>query len=308
MACIYYIKHKETGRTYIGQTVQSFKQRIKDHTYGPLEVDKALRFFGFDAFEYGVIEECSSEELDRKEIEYISKYDTYYNGYNNTLGGQKSGRYKYESVIDNIRQDYTNGMSVIDLNIKYKIKLPTIRYFIQDLEKESTCNFYGNTKKGIVCYSKDWARVHEFDSINDAYDFVISNGYTNRSKGNFFYFIKAACNKLGICCGFRWQYKEDLLYDGKEFNSSIDKAGYMQGKECTCIDSIWYMVKYDKKTVIKSMNEKQNKHSYKKLPDNNCKSSSCNKICIQCGKQIVFSNNLCNSCYNVRIRGKSQKP
>lgn len=131
MACIYYIKHKETGRTYIGQTIQHFEQRIKDHTYGSSEIDKALRYFGLDAFEIGIVEECSVDELDQKEIEYISKYDTYYNGYNNTLGGKKSGRYKYGSVIDNIRQDYTNGMSVIDLNIKYKIKLATIRYFTQ---------------------------------------------------------------------------------------------------------------------------------------------------------------------------------
>lgn len=288
MACIYYIRHKETGKTYIGQTVQPLEQRIKQHLVGNIEIDRALQSLGLNAFEYGVVEECTSDELDQKEIEYISKYDTYYNGYNNTLGGRKTGRYKYESVIENIRQDYTNGMSVIDLNIKYKIKLPTIRYFIQDLEKENAYNFYGNDKKSVICYNKDWVRIHEFCSINDAYDFVISNGYTNRSKGNFFYFIKLACNKLGICCGFRWQYKEDLIYDNKEFNSIIDKIEYMKGHECICRDNIWYIVEYTNKPVTKS--------------------GSCNKLCIQCGKQIVFRDNLCNSCYNVKIKGKSQKP
>ena len=251
MACIYYIKHKETGRTYIGQTVQTLEQRMRQHLAGNIEIDRALQSLGIASFEYGIIEQCKSEELDEKEIYYIAKYDTYYNGYNNQLGGRKTGKNKYDSIIENIRQDYINGMSVIDLNIKYKIKLPTIRYFIQDLEKESNHNYYGNNKKGVICYSKDWVRINEFDSISDAYNFVISNGYTNRSKGNFFYFIKAACNKSGICCGLRWQYKEDLLYDNKEFNSSIDKHNYMLGIDYTCVNNIIFCENKENKDCTK---------------------------------------------------------
>lgn len=308
MACIYYIKNKKNGRMYIGQTVQNLEDRIKQHLRGNTEVDKDMRYFGIDAFDYGVIEYCKSEDLDNKEIYYISKYDTYFNGYNNQLGGRKTGKNKYDDLIDDIRKDYINGMSMLDLNIKYKIAISTIRYFIQGLEKGDNCNFYGNTKKSIICYSKDWVRVHEFESINDAYKFLISNGYTDRCRGNFFYFMRAACNKSGICCGFRWQYKDDLLYDNKEFNSSIDKIGYMQGKECVCRDNIWYIVSRNEKTITKNINEIQNKQSYKKLQYTNDKESNCNKICAQCGKQVVFSHNLCSSCYNVMIRGKSQKP
>lgn len=100
MAYIYYIKHKENGRMYIGQTVQTINQRILQHKRGTTEIDKAIQQFGLNAFEYGVVEECISCELDQKEIEYIAKYDTYYNGYNNTLGGRKTGVYRYESVLD----------------------------------------------------------------------------------------------------------------------------------------------------------------------------------------------------------------
>ena len=105
MACIYYIKHKETGKTYIGQTVQTIEQKIKSHLRGSTEIDKALQTLGSDKFEYGVIEQCKSEELDKKEVYYIAKYDTYYNGYNNQLGGRKTGQNKYDSIIENIRQD-----------------------------------------------------------------------------------------------------------------------------------------------------------------------------------------------------------
>ncbi|MBO5388913.1 MAG: GIY-YIG nuclease family protein [Lachnospiraceae bacterium] len=287
MACIYYIKHKETGRTYIGQTVQPLEQRLKQHLVGSIEIDRALQTFGLSKFEYGVLEQCKSEELDEKEIYYIAKYDTYYNGYNNQLGGRKTGQNKYDSIIKNIRQDYINGVSIIDINIKYKIKLPTIRYFVQDLIQPINSKFYGCEKRALICYNKNWERVHEFESINEAYNFVISNGYTSREKGNFFYFVRAACIKLGICCGFRWQYKEDVIYENKEFNSTIDKLDYIDGIECTCIQNIWFSLKNYK--VTEKINNKD-------------------KICKQCGKMGVFSDNLCSSCYNVKIKGKSPKP
>lgn len=34
MPCIYYIKHKETGQMYIGQTVQQLEQRMSQHKRG----------------------------------------------------------------------------------------------------------------------------------------------------------------------------------------------------------------------------------------------------------------------------------
>lgn len=128
MTCIYYIRNKKNGRMYIGQTVQTLENRIKQHLRGDTEIDKDMRYFGIDAFDYGVIEHCKSEDLDNKEIYYISKYDTYLNGYNNRLGGRRTGKNKYDELIADVRKDYVNGMSIIDLNIKYKIKLPTIRY------------------------------------------------------------------------------------------------------------------------------------------------------------------------------------
>lgn len=60
MACIYYIKHKETGRMYIGKTVQTLEQRLRQHLAGSTEIDKALQSLGIHSFDYGVIEQCKS--------------------------------------------------------------------------------------------------------------------------------------------------------------------------------------------------------------------------------------------------------
>lgn len=241
MACIYYIKHKETGKTYIGQTVQTLEQRIMQHIRGKTEIDKDLQALGINKFEYGVIEQCKSEELDEKEIYYIAKYDTYYNGYNNQLGGRKTGQNKYDSIIENIRQDYINGMSMIDLNIKYRIKSESIRYFVRDLNRQVDKD-YTFESKVIIGYTKDWQRIGIFESIKDALRFVNNqreqDGKPIVDERNFYRTIKTACTKNGIASGYRWQYAEDVFYDGLQFNSSIDKQNYIMGLKCECRDGI----------------------------------------------------------------------
>jgi hypothetical protein len=156
MAFIYCIKHKDTGRAYIGQTTQPFEYRMRQHCCGETEIDKAIKYFGLDAFDYWVIEECNTDELDEKEIYYIAKYDTYYNGYNNTLGGRKTGQNKYGDIIDNIRKDYINGTSMSDLNIKYKISNYSIRYFVKDLQRQEEVEVeHTNDAKMVIGYTKD---------------------------------------------------------------------------------------------------------------------------------------------------------
>lgn len=352
MACIYYIKHKETGKTYIGQTVQPLEQRMRQHLAGNTEIDRALQSLGIHSFDYGVIEQCKSEELDEKEIYYIAKYNTYYNGYNNQLGGRKTGQNKYDSIIENIRQDYINGMSMIDLNIKYRIKSESIRYFVKDLNRQVEKEYTFDSKI-IIGYTKDWQRIGVFESIKEALRFVNNQrqkeGKPVVDERNFYRTIKTACTKNGIASGYRWQYAEDVFYNGLQFNSSIDKQNYIIGLNCECKDNIWYTVKNKNKTMyIKNSNHKEdnntstnyketkiNKEEFMTISHNytarqlaekyNCTVASVRSMayklgatlkqelkldenCSVCNKLGVYKDNLCISCYNVKIKGKSPKP
>ena len=58
----------------------------KDSTYNYL-LSRAFRKYGIENFSFEILEECSKEDLDDREIYYISKYDSYFNGYNQTTGG-----------------------------------------------------------------------------------------------------------------------------------------------------------------------------------------------------------------------------
>lgn len=93
---IYYIKNKLNGKMYIGQTIKSLEVRLNGHMqcvrsgYNR-KLYNAIRKYGWENFEYGILCECSSlEELNRMETEYIIKYDTFKNGYNMGLGGDNN--------------------------------------------------------------------------------------------------------------------------------------------------------------------------------------------------------------------------
>ena len=49
---------------------------------------RSFRKYGLEAFTFEVIEECPPEELSNREIYWISYYDSYANGYNETPGGE----------------------------------------------------------------------------------------------------------------------------------------------------------------------------------------------------------------------------
>lgn len=99
MQGIYKITNLKTNNSYIGQSVD-IEQRIKTHfrrafiEFNNNEYDKALyraiRKDGIENFKIEVLEELPNAtrlQLNIRESYWISYYDTYHNGYNETFGG-----------------------------------------------------------------------------------------------------------------------------------------------------------------------------------------------------------------------------
>ena len=95
MIGIYKIENLINHKCYIGQAVD-INRRWRKHreTYNEPKFPqyeyplyRAMRKYGFENFSFEVLEECSREELNEKEKIYIEKYDAFFNGYNQTLGG-----------------------------------------------------------------------------------------------------------------------------------------------------------------------------------------------------------------------------
>ena len=96
MACgIYKITNKINNKSYIGQAIdiQTRWNKEKSRAFLPASneynktLSKAFRKYGLDNFTFEILEECDINLLDEREIHYIALYDTYFNGYNDTTGG-----------------------------------------------------------------------------------------------------------------------------------------------------------------------------------------------------------------------------
>jgi group I intron endonuclease len=110
---IYTIYNKQTGRYYVGQTIHELNKRWKEHLYearrmNPAPLYKSLRKYGADKFNIRVIEECSSNILDERETYWISQYDSYNKGYNQTSGA--GGQYRISEEVKNRIRDTMTGV------------------------------------------------------------------------------------------------------------------------------------------------------------------------------------------------------
>lgn len=93
---IYMATNKINGKKYIGMTTWTLEDRKKSHRLRSQKKTKynshfnnAIRKYGFDAFEWEEIDNAMFiKDLEEKEKYWIEYYDTYYNGYNSTLGGE----------------------------------------------------------------------------------------------------------------------------------------------------------------------------------------------------------------------------
>lgn len=94
---IYKFTHIESGRCYIGQTVQEPNRRRLEHIansrYTPNEYHfhNAIRKYGIDAFIFEVIDTATSlDELNSLEEKYVAEYNSIDNGFNiRQPGGNK---------------------------------------------------------------------------------------------------------------------------------------------------------------------------------------------------------------------------
>jgi group I intron endonuclease len=87
---IYKITNKINGKIYIGQSVNIInrkKTHYRKYHKGCPHLYNAMDKYGFDNFEFEVIEECDIEDLDRLEQKYIKELNTFSpNGYNLDTG------------------------------------------------------------------------------------------------------------------------------------------------------------------------------------------------------------------------------
>ena len=105
---IYKFTHIESGKVYIGQTIQDANQRRLEHLSESRNAKtthkfhNALKKYGEDAFTFEVIASASTlDELNLLEVKYIADYNSIEEGYNLREGGDN--RLHHPASIEKMR-------------------------------------------------------------------------------------------------------------------------------------------------------------------------------------------------------------
>ena len=203
---IYCITNQINGKQYIGKTISSIERRFLEHKSERLRspdrpLYRAMNKYGVENFTIEVLEERDYKMLSEREIYWISKKDTYYNGYNATLGGDGKVLYDYEQIVDK----YRSGMLTKELADYFECSVDTIRLALHAANIDLSNN--KQQRKKIVC--KYQGKEYFFISAIEAAHWAIENKLTlaNSITGVAASIGKAANGKLKTYLKCQWWWE-----------------------------------------------------------------------------------------------------
>lgn len=217
---IYVITNIVNGKQYVGQTVKTLEQRLERHIADSFRVNAdgayrhnskinyAIRKYGGENFIIQLIGEYDAQDLDDMEIHFIELYDTYYNGYNSTLGGGGIKLLKDYTKEDEDKcvELYRSGLDAIKISnvmdISYRNILKIINEHIPSEVRNSK-----NLSKAITMMNYKLEVITEFDSMWDAYNWLKNDRPTLKHTNAYYLMKKAALNNT-TAYGYRWKFRE----------------------------------------------------------------------------------------------------
>lgn len=212
MGIIYKIENMDTGKVYIGQTVTNLRNRINAHLYkaysgdyrdGTVHAD--IDKLGINNFMISIIEYCNNDKLSDRERYWISVYDSYKNGYNETSGGgyYASLSYKTDEIVGLAKQ----GKSLTHIASIIGCTLTTVRRIL-DTEGIKYNKESGGLPLKVVMYDKSWKPIKLWNSISESYR-EINKGQSSESSHQ--HNVRIACGTGKEVYGYKWALLEDLI-------------------------------------------------------------------------------------------------
>lgn len=133
MGKIYLIRNTINNKVYVGQTKLTLEQRFKEHQQHSKKtaISHAIQKYGKENFIIELLEECNITNLDKKETFYIKKYNSYEQGYNNTIGGGS----QYISHTPEVKQKLSEAAKGKLVGEKNPAKRPEVRQKISEAAK-----------------------------------------------------------------------------------------------------------------------------------------------------------------------------
>jgi hypothetical protein len=224
MIGIYKITNKINGKSYIGQSVD-IQQRWNAHKSKSKSIELggdnyaihcAIRKYGVENFTFEVIEQTTQQELNSREKYWIKYYDTYYNGYNSTLGGDSGCLYDYQSIIDLWDKGYQCNKIETILGCSDQVITRALHSYDISEEEIRACS---NTNLAKPIVAIDITSNKSLKIFNNVWDV-----------NYFFTGIRASCGALNhaIANHWRWNgYYWELLTENNKPQNNLTNEEFL---------------------------------------------------------------------------------
>ena len=208
MGFIYKIWNEVNNNIYIGQTHGSISSRWTNHKQKSKTVNShlylAMRKYGADKFHIEQIEEVSDNLLDEREIYWINHFNSYYNGYNSTLGGK--GGVKNNISLNEIEGLWQQGYGISEIADILGVSRMVIReriygsklYSEEEAQKRGKEAVKKKKSKGIIQKTLEGNYVAYYESGVQAQE---KTGIDRKA-------ISWALRRGGTSNGYIWEYAD----------------------------------------------------------------------------------------------------
>lgn len=195
------------GKSYIGKTEYSIENRWKEHSRAykyeqnqSRALYRAMNKYGIENFKCLKLLETDTPNED--EVLYIQKYDTYHNGYNETLGGD--GAAYLELPEEEICKFYLESKCINHTAIYFGYDKKTIKKVLYKYNIP------------LFDFSDTMAKVHsqavaQIDpKTNKIIKIFPSVAEAERATGNSKHIGSVCKGKRNTAKGFKWKYVVDM--------------------------------------------------------------------------------------------------
>lgn len=211
MPFIYKIENQINHKVYIGKTLYTIERRWEQHKNNlkrndlkHLKLYNAILKYGIENFQISEVEKIENPILlSQREQYWIKYYNSFYDGYNCSLGGEGLQLYDYD-LIWKLWQD---GKNIKQISATLNCNDFVVRTCL-DLHNISTEERKARSSKNVLAtYDKLKQPVQQinantnqvintFSSVTEAANFI------NGDNSN----ISKACKQQRIAYGYKWQY------------------------------------------------------------------------------------------------------
>lgn len=215
MGYIYKITNNINDKIYIGKTEFDIKKRFKEHYQESLRqceekrpLYNAINKYGIEHFKIELIEECSN--IEEREKYWIEFFDSYYKGYNATLGGDGKTLINYDLVVEKFQQGMT--ITQIAKEIHHDVGQLSKILKLKGITSEEIQE-RGNAlkKKKLIMLDKDTLQEKKFfNSVAEAAQYCIDEKLTTDRVGGVSSHICQCCNGIRkTAYKHKWKYIGD---------------------------------------------------------------------------------------------------